>query len=269
MVGKFFSSNNNIVDFFHANTSLNDINISSLQGRINHTLIDPDFKKNCFAVNAIYRRYRNKSIKLYPLEEMTVNKNGLFECLMKRRTNSNLPKIKTPLGFAIFSQIVRYSFGISNVSEGLVSQSKCFQYTYPTEGGLNTLEIYIVVNSVSKVPCGVYLFNPYNNTLETVRDRFRLSEYEHITGLVKQAKNSFFSVYMVGNGKYSFSKYGDRSYRFMNIEAGHSSQNLYLTTTACGLECAASGAFFDDDFFSFLDIPSENRYLLYENFVGI
>ncbi|MBT1153793.1 hypothetical protein EFS04_12020 [Levilactobacillus brevis] len=54
----------------------------------------------------------------------------------------------------------------------------------------------------------------------------------------------------------------------MNIEAGHCSQNLYLVSTVLGVECAASGAFLDDEFFDFLKIPHKNRFLLYENFVG-
>lgn len=85
---------------------------------------------------------------------------------------------------------------------------------------------------------------------------------------MSQATNSYFSVHFVGNGEFSFFKYGNRAYRLMNIEAGHCSQNLYLVSTVLGVECAASGAFLDDEFFDFLKIPHKNRFLLYENFVG-
>ncbi len=258
-------SNQELVKFFHKNTSLNKVNIVSLQAKITDALDNVEFVTRCFEPDNIFRYYNKKSIGLEPPIQGDDRNDSLYRCLMKRRTNSKLPKIDTPLDFRKFSQLISYSFGVSDT--GHLNDN--VKFTYPTSGGLNTIEVFIAVNNVSEINSGIYLYDPYVNALKLVKETFSVSDYKNITGLVDQGKNSFFSVYIVGNSKFSHMKYGDRAYRFMNIEAGHCSQNLYLMATALGLGCAASGAFLDDEFFEFLKISDENRYLLYENFVGL
>lgn len=63
-------------------------------------------------------------------------------------------------------------------------------------------------------------------------------------------------------------KYGDRAYRFMNIEAGHAMQNMYLIATSLQIGCVASGGFLDDIFFEWLGLENNNMFLLYEGFIG-
>lgn len=259
------TENQELVKFFHKNTSLNKVNIVSLQMKIADALDDTNFITNCFKPDCIFQEYNEKTIALEKSVIRAEQDDNLYRCLMKRRTNSKLPKIEEPLDFEKFSKLIYYSFGASEIN--LVNNN--VKFTYPTSGGLNTIEIFIVVNNVSKIDSGIYLYNPYVNTLKLVRENFSVSEYKNITGLFNQGENSFFSVHIVGNCEFSHIKYGDRAYRFMNIEAGHCSQNLYLMSTSLGLECAASGAFLDDEFFEFLKISDKNRYLLYENFVGL
>jgi nitroreductase len=89
-----------------------------------------------------------------------------------------------------------------------------------------------------------------------------------ITQSFDLAINSSFSVHLVGDMNYIGYKYGDRAYRFMNLEAGHAMQNLYLTITAMGLGCVSSGGFFDYEFFRKIGLLQDDLFLLYESFVG-
>lgn len=265
---KLLQDDSELARFFHRNTEINSLSLFSLQGRIEHALSDSWFEANCFVINSIYAKYNHAPIKL---DDSLINdtfKSGLFRCLINRRTNSHLPQATQKLNFKIFSQLLRYSFGISKTSAINNGKGTQYRYTFPTEGGLNTIEVYVIVNNVENIPNGVYLYDPYSNVLRVVSQEFKQEDYKHVTGLMSQAKKSFFSVHFVGNGEFSFFKYGNRAYRLMNIEAGHCSQNLYLVSTVLGVECAASGAFLDDEFFDFLKIPHKNRFLLYENFVG-
>ena len=257
-----------LIEFYHRNTSMNDITIFKIQKQINTALSNKKFQDYCYTPDNIYEKYSSNAINLITCNLDQVKETNIFNCLLDRRTNSTLPPHNTKLKFETFSQLLRYSFGVSNI-ENNHSKNCCYKYTFPTEGGLNTIEIFVIVNSVETIQPGIYLFNPYVNTICPVIKKFSIEDYANITALTKQAANAFFTVYIVGNNKYSLTKYGARSYRFMNIEAGHCSQNLYLVSTAFGLECAASGAFYDDNFFNLLSIPSENRFLLYENFVGL
>lgn len=265
---KILQNDSELAHFFHRNTEINCVSLFSLQGRIEHALSDPWFEANCFMINSIYSKYNQKFIKLDDSLISDTLKSDLFSCLLNRRTNSHLPQPTKKLNFRTFSHLLRYSFGISKTSAINNGKGTQYRYTFPTEGGLNTIEIYVIVNNVENILNGVYLYDPYFNVLRAVSQEFKQEDYKYVTGLMSQATNSYFSVHFVGNGEFSFFKYGNRAYRLMNIEAGHCSQNLYLVSTVLGVECAASGAFLDDEFFDFLKIPHKNRFLLYENFVG-
>ena len=54
----------------------------------------------------------------------------------------------------------------------------------------------------------------------------------------------------------------------MHLEAGHALQNIYLTSTGMALGAIASGGFFDNGFFKYLSIDCEQKFLIYEVFVG-
>lgn len=256
-----------LIDFFHKNTSLNRINLLSLQSKISDALMNPDFQKRSIEYSDIYNKISHNTIYLKKSNwDCCTQKTDLLYCLMNRRTNSNLPSIEdSTLSFNKFSKILRFAFGVSKVTCTNHVNKKYYQFTYPTEGGINTIEIYIYINKVENVEKGLYLYDPYKNRIIGLNKNL---DQSNITSLTSQAKNSYFTVYFVGNIEISHIKYGDRTYRFINIEAGHCSQNLYLVATSLGLECAASGGFLDDDFFKYIGISETNRYLLYENFIG-
>lgn len=80
--------------------------------------------------------------------------------------------------------------------------------------------------------------------------------------------NSAFSIHIAGDMEYTGEKYGDRGYRFLNLQAGHAAQNLYLVCNAFDLGVVASGGFLDDDFFQYIK-SKKTIFLLYELFVGV
>lgn len=88
-----------------------------------------------------------------------------------------------------------------------------------------------------------------------------------ITQSYSLSDNCIFSVHIVGSMNLMGYKYGNRAYRFMNLEAGHISQNVYLITEGLGFGTVASGGFLDDEFDSFMELQN-GEFLLYELFVG-
>jgi SagB-type dehydrogenase family enzyme len=62
-------------------------------------------------------------------------------------------------------------------------------------------------------------------------------------------------------------KYGERGIRYVAMEAGHASQNIYLQASALGIGTVSIGAFDDRDIASALGLP-ENQTPLYLMPVG-
>ncbi len=58
-------------------------------------------------------------------------------------------------------------------------------------------------------------------------------------------------------------KYGDRAVRYVQLEAGHAAQNIYLQAVALGLATVTVGAFDDDAAVKLLGMPDDYRPLYF------
>jgi len=63
-------------------------------------------------------------------------------------------------------------------------------------------------------------------------------------------------------------KYGERGYRYIYMEAGHISQNLYLQAASLGLGSVVIGAFIDDDMHKLLQIDGRKEIVVSIQAVG-
>lgn len=237
--------------FFHSNTSLNHATNMVFTDQIT------DFKERI--AGEVYSPFKNfeKKNLISLLEEDSETEYPLMSILEQRVTKRNFT-LKN-ISFRDFSIIMKYTFGIKSQGDN----GYC-SYYYPCAGGFNSLRAYIKVERVENLYEGMYLYIPTKHALCKVDvDNIK---YEQITTLYEIASKASFSVHIVGDMQYIGKKYSDRAYRFMNLEAGHAMQNLYLVTTALNLGCVASGGFLDDDFEKWLNL--EEQYLLYEAFVG-
>jgi SagB-type dehydrogenase family enzyme len=69
------------------------------------------------------------------------------------------------------------------------------------------------------------------------------------------------SIVLVAVYERTTSKYGERGIRYVQMEAGHVGQNLYLQATALGLGMVTVGAFNDDEVQEILQLPKEQKPL--------
>lgn len=134
---------------------------------------------------------------------------------------------------------------------------------HPSSGALYPIETYAVVHNVAGVEPGVYHYSAEHHALDQVRaGDFRGYVVEH--GLNQQFLGECsVVVYLTMIFQRMRFKYGERSYRYGVIEAGHLGQNLYLAATSLGLGACAVGAYDDQGINELLAIDGSEEVSVY------
>ena len=117
--------------------------------------------------------------------------------------------------------------------------------TSPSAGALYCLETYVVATNVSNLPAGIYKYNSRNHTLRRTSEQKPIEALYHAglkQGALRRAPGIFVltAVY-----ERITSKYGHRGIRYVDMEAGHTAQNLCLQAVALQLGSVLIGAFND------------------------
>lgn len=139
---------------------------------------------------------------------------------------------------------------------------------YPSAGAMFPLEIYPLLLNVEDFPRGVYHYNAYEANLSFL---FSLDDKEWLRTafLGEQMTETASAIFMITAVLPRMSlKYGERAYRYTQIETGHLAQNLLLTATECGLASAPVGGFLERHIESLLDIDGVEEIAVYAVFVG-
>lgn len=149
-------------------------------------------------------------------------------------------------------------------AQGITDSERNFRAT-PSAGHVFPMEVYLVAGngSVQELEAGIYHYNPFNNTLEKIVEgdqRYNLSQAAHQQKWVNDAP---ISLVVTGNYQKMQDKYpeGNISTRFVDMEAGHIGENIYLEVVSRGLGTVAIGSFYDDQMINLLKLPSNETPL--------
>lgn len=132
----------------------------------------------------------------------------------------------------------------------------------PSAGALYPLEIYINVRKSDSLKPGLYKYNPISQSIFRTQDK-ELSEKISDAALHQDWMAEapvmviFTAIYRRTTGKY-----GERGVRYAIIEAGSSSENLFLQAQSIGLDCGIVGAFNDSEIKKLLDLGKDSQPLL-------
>jgi len=141
--------------------------------------------------------------------------------------------------------------------------------TVPSAGARHPFETYILVNNVEDLKPGLYKFLATDHKLEVVSldddiaDRVAESCYRQ--RFVKTCAATFI---FTADTYRTYWRYGERGYRYMHLDAGHVSQNLYLAAEAIGGGACAIGAFYDEELNGVLGIDGEEQFVIYVTTTG-
>jgi SagB-type dehydrogenase family enzyme len=175
---------------------------------------------------------------------------GLIGILQERRTiRAFAPQ---PLSLAEAAQLLWAAQGI-NSPQGL--------RTAPSAGALYPLELHLVAGNVAGLASGQYRYVPAQHALQAVQAgdmRRGIAQVALDQAWVAEAPAV---VVVTAIDSRTTAKYGPRGVRYVQMEAGHASQNLLLQAVALGLGAAVVGAFDDVDLKQLLRLPGEEHPL--------
>ncbi len=133
----------------------------------------------------------------------------------------------------------------------------------PSAGATYPLEIYAIIgeDGIEQVAGGVYHYEVEDHALHLYLPEDLRPEIADAA--LNQDFISVAPVTLVICAVYdrTLMRYSTRGERYVYMEAGHSSQNIYLQTTALGLTTVAVGAFNDEEVRKILQLDSRVRPL--------
>jgi SagB-type dehydrogenase family enzyme len=174
----------------------------------------------------------------------------------------------TPIDLADLSSLLFAGYGV--IGRTRIGPLEFLERPVPSAGGLNPLELYVVARNITDLPPGAYHYNSTSHHLGLRRQA--LVPEPLLTYLFmgqSYASTAAFIIVITGVPHRSFSKYGDRGYRYLLLEAGHVGQNLTLVAMAQKLGVCSLGGFFDDELGNLLRLDAREQPLLYCLAVGI
>jgi SagB-type dehydrogenase family enzyme len=138
----------------------------------------------------------------------------------------------------------------------------------PSAGALYPFEIYVVGNNVAGLDKGIYHYAVREHQLELVKagdftDDITEAAFEQ--EMLGEADVSFVLAAVINRARH---KYGERGFRYIYMEAGHISQNIYLQASSLGLGSVAVGAFLDDEVSKLIGVDGEKEVPIYLHAVG-
>ncbi len=140
--------------------------------------------------------------------------------------------------------------------------------TSPSAGALHPVEIYVVANRVSGIDEGLYHYSALDHSLELIRKGDLRKEITFASDEQEEADRAGAVLILTAVTERTTKKYDVRGYRYMYIEAGCISQNIYLEAVSLGLVSTAMGAFYDDELSKFLGIDGRKEVPVHLHAVG-
>ena len=161
------------------------------------------------------------------------------------RRHSSTTHSSEPLPLATLAGLLDGAAGVRDRRYAYNTRNFPFRRA-PSAGGLAPVDIFVVSNAVDGLPQGLYYYRPSTSQLATVDTGVMRSK---LVELGIAADWLFYApvVLMLGISMPRVDwKYGARSYRYVHVDLGVLTQNLYLVGTALGLSTCAVAAFDDD-----------------------
>jgi SagB-type dehydrogenase family enzyme len=145
--------------------------------------------------------------------------------------------------------------------------------TTPSAGALYPLEAYVVAGNVNGLQPGVYKYLPGDHALLKTADGDRRADLSRAAAGQQSVKDGAIAIVISGVYERTTEKYKEpirdertgsdylSGIKYVHMEAGHASQNVYLQAASLRLGTVAIGALAEDEVRRILGMPGDERPL--------
>lgn len=126
---------------------------------------------------------------------------------------------------------------------------------------LSLIETFIAVSAVTGLEEGCYYYAPATEELRQIRFKNFQKELHFLCLGQELGRDASVVIFHTADLKKAVEKYGDRSYRYLHMDAGHLGQRLNLAAIRLGLGVSGIAGFFDDQVNEVLGIPTDEAVL--------
>lgn len=126
---------------------------------------------------------------------------------------------------------------------------------------LSLIETFIAVSGVDGLEEGCYYYAPKAQELRQIRFKNFRQELHYLCLGQELGRDAAAVLFHTADLKTAVTKYGDRAYRYLHMDAGHLGQRLNLAAIGLGLGVSGIGGFFDDQVNEVLGIPADEAVL--------
>jgi SagB-type dehydrogenase family enzyme len=135
----------------------------------------------------------------------------------------------------------------------------------PSAGGYHPLQLLAATTAVSGLPDGLYRYDPWQHTLQTLRVGPVREEADACLVAPQFVAGANVLVFIATPLDPTLAKYGARGYRYLTLEAGHVAQNICLAAVEEQLGTLCVGGFFDraaDDMLGLQEMGDATLYCI-------
>jgi SagB-type dehydrogenase family enzyme len=126
---------------------------------------------------------------------------------------------------------------------------------------LDLIETFVAVSGINGLEEGCYYYAPKAQELRQVRFKNFRRELHYLCLGQDLGRDAAAVVFHTTDLNKAVSKYGDRVYRYLHMDAGHLGQKLNLAAIHLGLGASGIGGFFDDLVNEVLGIPADEAVI--------
>jgi len=185
---------------------------------------------------------------------------ALFELIARRRTLRRFSD--TPMSLQELSQLLWAIQGVTGETNGYILR------TCASAGALYPNDTYLVLNNVEGAGPGIAHYQVREHSLALIKEGdFRQACVEACWG---QRFCGTANVVFAWGAVVSrcAQKYGDRSYRYIHLDAGHLGGQLQLAAIALGMGSVNIGAYIDESVDALFGLDGQEETVVYLTAVG-
>jgi SagB-type dehydrogenase family enzyme len=133
--------------------------------------------------------------------------------------------------------------------------------TAPSAGALYPLKLYLVSGNVDSLAPGVYHYIPFGHILLQIAEGDMRKSLTAAASMQGALNRSAAIIVIAAQYKLTIRKYEERGIRYVDLEAGHATQNICLQAVSLSIGTVTMGSFKDSRVKQILNLPVDEEPL--------